>query len=79
MRYGDKGTIHQSEMLDIETDERGNVVGVWFRCLALPFRQVRVDENRADQMRAIYQQTDGNIYPKIKAIEVTLKSEERKQ
>jgi len=77
MRYGER-TIHNNEALDIETDAKGNVVAVWFRCLSLPFKQVRVDENRADQVRSLYLQTNGGIYPKIKAIEVTLESEERK-
>src|SRR4030095_14529065 len=75
--YGDNRTIHQTQYLDIETDRRGGVVAVWFRCMSLPFRQTVVDENRADQMRTMYLESDGETYPKINSINVTLKSDER--
>ncbi len=36
--YGDGGTIHGTNHLDICTDEDGNVMQVWFRCQLLPFQ-----------------------------------------
>jgi hypothetical protein len=41
--YGAGGTIHQTGTIDVQVDEDGEVVGVWFRCLLLPFtvHQVR--------------------------------------
>ena len=75
--YGDDRTIHTTKYLDIETDAGGNVVAVWFRCVSLPFKQVKVDENRADQMRSMYQAYKGDVYPKIEAIKLTLESDER--
>jgi hypothetical protein len=47
--YGDGGTIHGANHLDVET-HRGGVVAVWFRCQLLPYRQVDVDERRAVEM-----------------------------
>lgn len=35
--YGGDGTIHRTGTIDIQQDEAGNVVAVWFRCLNLPF------------------------------------------
>jgi len=49
--YGHDGTIHDSEHVDVEVDSGGKVVAVWFRCMALPFRQSVADDFRADQMR----------------------------
>ena len=53
-KYGWDMTIHGSSELDIETDDRGLVVAVWFRCQALPFSQVAADEERANEMHAMY-------------------------
>lgn len=39
--YGHDKTIHRTNHLDIETDKKGNVIMVWFRCQPLPFIQVR--------------------------------------
>lgn len=37
--YGDGGTVHGTQMLDVEVDpETGEVTSVWFRCLNLPFQ-----------------------------------------
>jgi len=37
--YGDGGTIHGTDRLDIEIDPKtGEVTAVWFRCLNLPFQ-----------------------------------------
>ena len=54
--YGDGGTIHSSNVLDIEVGPDGNVVAVWFRCAALPFRVANSDKDRVREMRAMYQQ-----------------------
>lgn len=48
-RYGAGRTIHQTGHVDVET-HNGKVVSVWFRCLALPFRQSEVHEIRAHEM-----------------------------
>lgn len=42
--YGDGGTIHGSHTIDIQINEHGNVVAVWFRCQELPFRVSFIDE-----------------------------------
>ncbi len=52
--YGHDGTIHDSEHIDVEVDNTGRVVAVWFRCMALPFTQSVADDFRADQMRGHY-------------------------
>jgi hypothetical protein len=49
--YGDGGTWHHSQILDVETAD-GAVVAVWFRCQALPFREIRVEPARAAEMIA---------------------------
>lgn len=52
--YGRNNTIHSTKFLHIETDWKGQVVSVWFRCLALPFKQVKVNRQRANEMREAY-------------------------
>jgi hypothetical protein len=47
--YGGGGTIHGTGHVSVETDKDGNVVSVWFRCCPLPFKQSKVDTNRADE------------------------------
>lgn len=49
--YGNRGTIHHTEHLDVEVDKNGKVVAVWFRCALLPFQQHNVDDTRAVEMR----------------------------
>lgn len=68
MIYGHGKTIHQTQELDIEVDENGKVVAVWFRCIALPFKQMNVDNERAWEMERLYI-IDGKI-PKLLAVEV---------
>lgn len=51
--YGDGGTIHSNQYLDIETFH-GTVVAVWFRCQPLPFRQTEVEGDRAREMERMY-------------------------
>ncbi len=64
MIYGHDKTIYRTGHLDIETDPNGNIVSVWFRCLMLPFRQVRVNDDRA-KIRGELRKTQ-----QIKAIEI---------
>ena len=56
--YGDGGTIHHSNQLDVETYQ-GRVVAVWFRCQPLPFKESIVDLARSASMDNLY---DGNSY-----------------
>lgn len=43
--YGPAGTIHQTGTIDIEINSKGMIVGVWFRCLALPYKVVLSTES----------------------------------
>jgi len=63
-RYGDDNTIHRTNHVDVEVDEYGKVVAVWFRCSLVPFEQVEVDVDRAKDMESAY----ANHPPGIKAI-----------
>ena len=66
--YGRNNTIHRTKLLNIEVDKKtGEVVSVWFRCLALPFDVTEVDKQRADEMKEMYQRPD---IVKINAVEV---------
>ena len=57
--YGRNNTIHRTKLLNIEVDAKtGEVVSVWFRCLALPFDVTKVDKQRADEMKYMYKETD---------------------
>lgn len=47
--YGDGGTMHDTNRLDVEV-RGGRVVAVWFRCQQLPFRQSEVSADRARSM-----------------------------
>lgn len=49
--YGFDKTIHQNKELNIEVDLSGKVVGVWFRCLALPFITTIVDWDRENELK----------------------------
>jgi hypothetical protein len=69
MIYGHESTIHQSKKLDVEVNKEGKVVGVWFRCCALPFEQIDVDDQRAFEM--IHLQKN---LPLINAVDVELKN-----
>lgn len=55
--YGDIGTIHATDTINIETF-RGGVVSAWFRCTTLPFTEHEVDKIRADEMKASYSAYD---------------------
>jgi hypothetical protein len=57
--YGRNNTIHRTKLLNIEVDVKtGEVVSVWFRCLALPFDVTKVDKQRADELKYMYKETD---------------------
>ena len=50
--YGRTNTIHRSKLVNVEVDSKtGEVVSVWFRCLALPFDVSKVDKNRVKEMK----------------------------
>ena len=66
--YGRNNTIHHTKLLNIEMDKRtGEVVSVWFRCMALPFDVTKVDRERANEMRTAYKEQG---VPQINAIEI---------
>lgn len=50
MFYGHNKTIHGTQKLNIEIDNNGSVVSVWFRCCALPFDVTVVNDSRAEDM-----------------------------
>jgi hypothetical protein len=52
--YGDGGTIHGTQWLDVQVDIEGRVVAVWFRCQLLPYRVHAVDGAQAKDMRHAY-------------------------
>lgn len=64
--YGDDGTIHRTGEVNVELDERGRVVSVWFRCALLPFTQNVVGKDRAASMRRAYERQ----IPRITAIDL---------
>lgn len=68
MIYGYDNTIHSTQKLHIEIDERGGVVGVWFRCAALPFDVTVVAEDRAIEMSNISDQV--NKHSKLNAVDI---------
>ena len=50
--YGKTNTIHRTKLVNVEVDSNtGEVVSVWFRCLALPFDVTKVDKNRVKEMK----------------------------
>ena len=50
--YGKTNTIHRTKLVNVEVDSNtGEVVSVWFRCLALPFDVNKVDKNRVKEMK----------------------------
>jgi hypothetical protein len=65
--YGDGGTIHGNTEFDVETYD-GEVVAVWFRCAALPFKQTEVDASRAKEMRRMY--LDGAM-PRVHGLQLS--------
>lgn len=66
--YGRNNTIRHTKLLNIEIDERtGEVVSVWYRCMALPFDVTKVDKERSEEMRRAYKEQG---VPQINAIEI---------
>jgi hypothetical protein len=66
--YGRNKTIHRTKLLNVEVDEKtGEVVSVWFRCLALPFDVTKVNKSRSSEMKNMYK---NNSIADINAIEV---------
>lgn len=65
--YGWSDTIHSDKVINVETDDKGNVVAVWFRCQPLPFTQSNHGEQRAEEMRGMY---ENHPMPKILAIDL---------
>ncbi len=53
-KYGGDRTIHSSEAVNVELDDDGNVVAVWFRCQPLAFTQDNHGPQRAQEMRDMY-------------------------
>ena len=53
MIYGHNNTIHNTKYVDVEVDQNGKVVAVWFRCTMLPFKQHNVDNKRANTMEQV--------------------------
>ncbi len=51
--YGNGGTIHSTTDINVEIHD-GKVVGVWFRCQALPFTQSDYGESRAEELKDMY-------------------------
>jgi hypothetical protein len=43
--YGGNGTIHRTGTVDIQINDKGKVVRVWFRCLNLPFTVSTVEDD----------------------------------
>ena len=69
MLYGHDGTIHGTKLVNVEVDKDGKVVSVWFRCCALPFDQTVVDDERAEEMRAMY---GSRPMPELLAVDVSV-------
>ena len=68
MIYGNSGTIHRTNLLNIEVDKKGNVVSVWFRCCALPFDVTVVGKDRASDMHSMYEEVVNSV--KLNAVDV---------
>jgi hypothetical protein len=69
MIYGHDKTIHGTEHLDVEVDKHGQVVAVWFRCMALPFEQRAANEDRAVEMGQMYKRVSAF---RLRAVDVEI-------
>lgn len=74
MIYGYDKTFHKVGHLDIETDQEGKVVAVWYRCMTLPFEQRPVNAERAGEMAALYKD---NPPGRIMALDIEDRTDER--
>ena len=54
MKYGGNETIHQTGQVNVEVNQNGEVVSVWFRCMPLPFTESVVDDRRSKEMHGMY-------------------------
>lgn len=66
-QYGKGNTVHQNSYLDVEVDENGLVVALWYRCMPLPFKQHQVTKERAREMTDFYK---SSTPPKVFSIEI---------
>lgn len=62
--YGHNKTLHGTTHIDVETDKKGNVIQVWFRCQPLPFKQIREERQTIIQPKIkihaiVIEDTDG--------------------
>ena len=71
--YGHTGTIHRTNHLNVEVNENGVVVAVWFRCMLLPFDQTVVGPKRSACMLEAQDETDKI---KLLAVEVDIERDE---
>ena len=69
LHYGDNKTWHGTQLLNVET-KNGKVVSVWFRCMALPFDQTEVGEDRAVEMEHVSKRI--NQHYKLHAVDVEM-------
>jgi len=72
LHYGDDKTWHGTQLLNVETKD-GKVVSVWFRCMALPFDQTEVGEDRASEMEQMSKRI--NLQYKLHAVDVEMEAE----
>ena len=70
MIYGNEGTIHGTQLLNVEVDADGNVVSVWFRCCALPFDVTRVSYDRATEMTRMSESVNKRV--KLNAVDIEM-------
>jgi hypothetical protein len=63
--YGGSAAIHSSMHVDVETDEQGRVLAVWFRCMQLPFEQKTAQPDRQLELKQA-----PSALPRIISIEV---------
>jgi len=69
--YGHDRTWHRTEQINVEVHE-GEVIAVWFRCLALPFTVSDWGARRAEEMNRMYSEPNGPSAIRVNAVNVTL-------
>ena len=65
--YGYDETMHRTNFVDVETNEDGQVVAVWFRHMPVRFEQCLIGPARAEEMKKMYKNSKP---PKLHAIVV---------
>lgn len=68
MIYGHDKTIHRTQGLNVEVDQHGRVVSVWFRCCALPFDVTIVGSDRAVEMEQMSRRVNAEY--KLNAVDI---------